>query len=96
MTDSPTCHVHGRAGLAHVCRHIRTAIERATAVPEWLTFPLPRTLYDYAVVRVCPTCAEQFSLPVPARMLTELEVERLKTFTTPTCEACFAAGTSSP
>lgn len=71
-------------------------MERATAVPEWQTFPLPRTLYDYAVVRVCGTCAEQFSLPTPARMLTELEVERLKTYTTPTCEACFAAGTSAP
>jgi hypothetical protein len=93
---APTCHVHGRAGIAHVCRHIRTAIERATSVPDWHTFQLPRTLYDYAVVRVCSTCVEQHLLPTPARMLTELELERLKPHTTPTCEACFAAGTSAP
>ena len=29
------CHIHGEAGLAHLCEHIHGAIEAKAPVPSW-------------------------------------------------------------
>jgi hypothetical protein len=94
--DAPTCHVHGRAGIAHVCRHLRSSLARNISVPEWLSYPLPTTLRDYVVLRVCKPCADHRSLPIPPRLLVEGEYDLEMLGTTPVCEACFAAGSAAP
>lgn len=90
------CHLHGRAGLAHVCPHIRSAIETRSAVPNWLTYPLPKPLDEYVVLRLCAACADEQQLPRPPRMLREGEIDVEQLDAQPMCEACFAASASSP
>jgi hypothetical protein len=94
------CHMHGRAGLAHVCPHIRSAIQTRAVVPNWLSYPFAKPLHDYVVLRLCSTCAEEQRLPTPPRMLREgeVDIEQLLVLldADPMCEACFAARSSSP
>lgn len=90
------CHLHGRAGLAHVCPHIRSAIETRAVIPNWLSYPLAKPLHEYVVLRVCSSCAEERDLPQPARMLRDGEIDMEQLDAEPMCEACFAARSSSP
>lgn len=94
MTRS--CHLHGWAGLAHVCPHIRNAIETRTQIPNWLSYPLAKPLHEYVVLRLCATCAAEQALPDPARMLRDGEIDMEQLDADPMCEACFAARASSP
>ncbi len=90
------CHLHGRAGLAYVCPHIRNAIETRTQIPNWLSYPFAKPLHEYVVLRLCSICAEGQRLPTPPRMLREGEVDMDQLDADPMCEACFAARASSP
>lgn len=90
------CHIHGEAGLAHLCEHIHGAIEAKAPVPSWLSYPLATPLDEYIVLRVCVACATAAGLPVPARMLRDDEAALEQLDTEPSCEACFVANASSP
>jgi hypothetical protein len=90
------CHLHGRAGQAHVCPHIRSAIEMRAVIPNWLSYPLPKPLHEYIVLRLCSICAEEQHLPRPPRMLRDGEIDMEQLDAEPMCEACFAARASSP
>lgn len=93
---TPLCHLHGRAGLAHVCPHIRGAIDTRSQVPNWLSYPLAKPLHEYVVLRLCAACAEEQQLPTPPRMLRDGEVDMEQIDASAMCEACFAATASSP
>lgn len=91
-----TCHLHGDAGIARVCSHIRDAIKTHAMVPAWSSYPWSKALHAYVVLRFCTSCVERLELPVPARTLGEHEVELEDLGTEAICEACFAAAASAP
>jgi hypothetical protein len=89
------CHVHGRAGVGHVCSHIRAALDRRATLPAWTSYTLPHPP-DYVVVRMCDACVALRSLPVPGRMLADDDIVLDQLGTDPYCEACFVELTSEP
>ena len=89
------CHVHGRAGVTHVCTHIRAALDAHSTLPAWSSYTLPHPP-DYVVVRMCETCVAQRKLPVPGRRLIDEDLVLDQLVTTPTCDACFVELTSEP
>jgi len=95
MSVTRECHVHGRAGVAFVCSHIRDALATGTAIPTWSTYPW-RKIDDYVVLRMCATCVVQQRLPVPARSIDVDQLDLEKFVTEAICEACFAARASEP
>ena len=95
MSVTTKCHVHGRAGVAVVCSHIRDALATGTAIPTWSTYPW-RKIDDYVVLRMCASCVVQQRLPVPARSIDIDQLDLEKFVTAAICEACFAARASEP
>jgi len=89
------CHVHGRAGVAHTCRHIRAALDAHSTLPTWRSYTLPHPP-DHVVVRMCDACVTENNLPVPGRMLADDEVVLDQLRTDPYCDACFVELTSEP
>ena len=95
MTVARECHVHGRAGVAFVCSHIRDALATNTAIPAWSTYPW-RKIDEYVVLRMCAACVTQQRLPVPPRSLDVDQHDLDALGTEAICEACFAARASAP
>jgi hypothetical protein len=88
------CQDHGRSSIAHVCVHVREAVERAEALPKIAEYPLETDAASppLAVLHFCQACVRLRGLPYPPRTLSGSEQEVLGDGlnTEAVCDRCFA------
>jgi hypothetical protein len=87
------CPDHGRASIAHICPHMRSAMYQGGTVPTMAAYPLEieQGSAPWVTLHFCSECVRSRDLPSPSRPLSVSEQavlgDRLNTESV--CDRCF-------